>query len=278
MALSGLDIFKLLPKTNCGECKFPTCLAFAMKLAGGQAKLEDCPYVSDEAKEKLAEAAAPPIKGITVGKGDKEFRIGEELVMFRHEKRFINPTAMGVLISDSMPEDEITSKVEMVNKDSWERVGQRLEVKLLGVKCESGDASKFSDVLSKIKDSTNLSLMPMTEDAEIMKAALQVIEDRNPLLCCATAENLEAMGSLAKEKGLPLVIKGKGLGDLADLSEKAQKMGLEDLVLDPGTRNLKDTFEAMIAIRRGALTAKFKPFGYPTITFPCEETDDVFFE
>src|SRR5450756_1399777 len=115
MALSGLDIFKLLPKTNCGECKLPTCLAFAMKLAGGQAKLEDCPYVSDEAKETLAEAAAPPIRGVTVGKGDREFKTGEELVMFRHEKRFINPAAIGVLISDTMSEEEMEAKIEAVS-------------------------------------------------------------------------------------------------------------------------------------------------------------------
>ena len=277
MALSGLDIFKLLPKTNCGECKLPTCLAFAMKLAGGQAKLEDCPYVSDEAREALAEAAAPPIRGVTVGKGDKEFKTGEELVMFRHEKRFINPTAIGVLISDAMSDEEIAAKVGQAAGDSWERVGQQLEVKLLAVKCESGDAGKFKAALEKAK-SSGLSIMPMTEDAGLMGEALNVVGDSNPLLCCATAANLEAMAGLAKEKGLPLVLKGEGLDSLADIAEKAEAMELKDLVLDPGTRSLKNTLEALIAIRRGALTAKFKPFGYPTITFPCEETDDIFFE
>ena len=98
MALSGLDIFKLLPKTNCGDCKLPTCLAFAMKLAGGQAKLEECPHVSDEAKAALADAAAPPIAEIIVGQGAKEFKTGAELVLFRHEKRFVNPTAMAILV------------------------------------------------------------------------------------------------------------------------------------------------------------------------------------
>ena len=36
MALSGLEIFKKLPKTNCKDCGFPTCLAFAMQLAAGK--------------------------------------------------------------------------------------------------------------------------------------------------------------------------------------------------------------------------------------------------
>lgn len=277
MALSGLDIFKLLPKTNCGECKLPTCLAFAMKLAGGQAKLEDCPYVSDEAKETLAEAAAPPIRGVLVGKGEREFKTGEELVMFRHEKRFINPAAIGIFVSDAMPDDEIGAKIDGAAKDSWERVGQQLEVKLLAVKCESGDAGKFKAALEKAKAS-GLSVMPMTEDAGLMGEALDVLGDVNPLLYCATAANLEAMGGLAKDKGLPLVLRGDGLDSLADLAEKAEAMELKDLVLDPGTRDLKATLEALIAIRRGALTAKYKPFGFPTVTFPCEEADDIFFE
>ena len=42
MALTGLQIFKLLPKTNCGECGIPTCMAFAMKLAAKNADLAAC--------------------------------------------------------------------------------------------------------------------------------------------------------------------------------------------------------------------------------------------
>lgn len=278
MALSGLDIFKLLPKTNCGECKLPTCLAFAMKLAGGQAKLEDCPYVSDEAKASLADAAAPPIAEVIVGQGAREFKTGAELVLFRHEKRFVNPTGMAVLVSDAMSDDELTARVEEATKDSWERVGQQLEVKLLAVKCESGDGGKFADLLKKIAGMSDLALMPMTEDVDVMKAAIDAVGDKNPLLYCATAANLDAMCALAKEKGLPLVVKGDGIDSLAELSEKAMGMGLKNLVLDPGTRDLKSTLEALIAMRRGALNTKFKPFGFPTITFPCEETDDLYFE
>ena len=74
MAMSGLQIYKLLPKTNCKECGFPTCLAFAMKLAAQQVELSDCPYVSDEAKEALSAAAAPPIRLIKMGTGSQEFK------------------------------------------------------------------------------------------------------------------------------------------------------------------------------------------------------------
>ncbi|MDD5748948.1 MAG: acetyl-CoA decarbonylase/synthase complex subunit gamma [Actinomycetota bacterium] len=277
MALTGLDIFKLLPKTNCGECKFPTCLAFAMKLAGGQAKLDDCPYVSDEAKAALSEAAAPPVLGVEIGKGDAAFKTGEELVLFRHEKRFVNPTAIGILIPDNLPEEEISKRIDEASKDSWERVGQHLGVKLIAVKCLSGEAEKFKGVLEKAKAS-GLAIMPMCEDAGIMREAVAVIEDTKPLLYCATSANIDDMCAIAKEKKLPLVVRGENLDSLAELSEKASGAGVEGIVLDPGTRNLKETFFSLVSIRRAALQKKFQPFGYPMIALPCEETDDPFFE
>ena len=177
-----------------------------------------------------------------------------------------------------MSDDELKAKVEEAGKDSWERVGQQLEVKLLAVKCESGDAGKFKDVLTKVAGMSDLALMPMTDDPEVMKAAVEAVGDKNPLLYCANAANLDAMGALAKEKGLALVVKGDGIDSLAEIAEKAMGMELKNLVLDPGTRNLKETLEALVAMRRGALNAKFKPFGFPTIVFPCEETDDIYYE
>ena len=91
MALTGLEIFKLLPKTNCQECGFPTCLAFAMNLCAGKIDLSACPYVSEEAKAKLAETEQPPVIPVTIGVGDKAFKVAGETVMFRHEKRSENP-------------------------------------------------------------------------------------------------------------------------------------------------------------------------------------------
>lgn len=89
MALTGIQIFKLLPKTNCKECGVPTCLAFAMNLASGKAELDSCPYVSDEAKEKLAEASAPPIRPVKLGKGVRQRVTGGETVLYRHEKNIL---------------------------------------------------------------------------------------------------------------------------------------------------------------------------------------------
>ncbi len=93
MALTGLQIYKLLPQTNCKECGFPTCLAFAMKLAAKQAELSACPYVSEEAKAQLDAAAAPPIRLVSVAGPGHRVEVGNETVIFRHEKTFYHRRA-----------------------------------------------------------------------------------------------------------------------------------------------------------------------------------------
>ena len=122
MGLTGIQIFKMLPKTNCGECGVPTCLAFAMNLASGKAELASCPYVSDEAKEKLAEASAPPIRPVALGAGMRAFKTGGETVMFRHEKTFFNPTGVGAVIRSDMDAAELDKKLKEWNAFQFERV------------------------------------------------------------------------------------------------------------------------------------------------------------
>ena len=89
MALTGLDIYKLLPKTNCKKCGRPTCLAFAMQLAQKKANLSDCPDVSEEAKKVLGAASAPPIKLVTVGTGAKKQRLVRKMYYSDMKKNFI---------------------------------------------------------------------------------------------------------------------------------------------------------------------------------------------
>ncbi len=278
MGLSGLDIFKKLPKTNCGECKFPTCLAFAMKLAGGQASLDDCPYVTDEVRAELAESSAPPIRGVSVGVGDDAFKVGEELVMFRHEKTFFNPSVFAVLVSDDMDDGQVESLVKQAVDCEHERVGVILKVGAVAVKSASGDAGKFAALVGKVKGLTAKPLLLMSEDAAVMAAGVDAAGDCKPLICAATEANVDAMGALAVEKNLPLVVRSADLEKLAELSDKLTGMGVKDLVLDPAPRAPKESFTDMVALRRAALKDKNKSFGYPTITFPCEESSDELYE
>ena len=90
MALKGLDIFKLTPKTNCKECGNPTCMAFAMKVAQGAIPIDKCPHMSEEALAALSDATAPPMKSLKVGTGAAEHTLGGETVLHRHEKTFVS--------------------------------------------------------------------------------------------------------------------------------------------------------------------------------------------
>ena len=128
MALTGLQIFKLLPKTNCKKCGMPTCLAFAMALAQKKSSLDDCPFASDEAKAALAEAAAPPMRQVKFGTGEHEVKLGAETVMFRHEEKFYSPAVVAVTVSDKLTGDDLKARIDAINALQFERVGQQIGV------------------------------------------------------------------------------------------------------------------------------------------------------
>ena len=96
MALSGLDIYKLLPKTNCKQCGYATCLAFAMALAKKAVDIDKCPFLSEEAKRILESSSLPPIRLVTIGFGDTKLEVGNETVMFRHEEKFHRPCGSSI--------------------------------------------------------------------------------------------------------------------------------------------------------------------------------------
>lgn len=275
MALTGIQIFKLLPKTNCKECGVPTCLAFAMNLASGKAELDACPYVSDEARAQLAEASAPPIRPVVVGKGVRKATAGGETVQYRHEKTFYNPTLLAAAVPSDMAADALAAKLKEWNALQYERVGLNLRPELVALKDVSGDAAAFGALAKQIAETSEFNLILMSENVDVMKAGVEAAGFKRPLIYAATADNVDAMGALAKEKDLPLAIKGDSVEALAPLSDKLTGMGLKDLVLDPGSREPKQANEDMIAIRRAALKNGNRSVGFPTITFPCEMADNL---
>ena len=275
MALTGIQIYKLLPKTNCGECGVPTCLAFAMNLAAGKAELAACPDVSEEAKAELADAAAPPIKVVEIGTGERKLKIGGETVLFRHEKTFVNPPGIAVLVTDEMGDEEVAGRLERFKTLEYERVGLTLRADLIAVKSLTGDAAKFEALVTRVKSETDAGIILMAEDASVMEAGLKVCADRKPLIFAATKENADAMSGLSKEHGCPLAVRGNGLDEVSELTTKLTEDGLKDLVIDSGARAIRKALEDQIFIRRGALLKKYKPLGFPTIALPCEMTDDL---
>jgi len=245
-----------------------------MNLAAGKADLSACPYVSEEAKALLAEAAAPPIRPLNIGSGDNAVKIGGETVLFRHEKTFVNQPGFAILFSDAMPEAEVNARLIRFKELKYERVGLVLRPEMIAVKNESGDPRKFEALINKVKTETDAALILMSDNAETLTAGVKACADRVPLIYAATHNNSETLANLAKEYHCPLAIKADNLETLSQLSDKLTASGLKDLVLDSGSRTVRRAFEDQIFIRRAALVQKNRSLGFPTITFPCEMTED----
>jgi acetyl-CoA decarbonylase/synthase complex subunit gamma len=278
MALSGLDIYKLLPggikpphpKANCKECGFPTCLAFAMKLAAKQAELKLCKYVSDEAKEKLEASAAPPIRLVALTAGDRKTQAGNEIVLFRHEKTFFNRPGLFVRVKDTLPAADAKMLIDAVAGYVVDYVGINLTMDGLAVEAASGDAGKFAEMV-KLAAAAKIPLILMAKDKAVMEAGVNAAAPVVPLLYAADESNWQGMAELAKAKKAPLALKGKGdLGALANLADQVKGTGLEDLMLDPGTRGFADSLQIATQMRRLAIKANQRACGFPLITFPGE--------
>jgi acetyl-CoA decarbonylase/synthase complex subunit gamma len=272
MALTGVEIFKLLPKTNCKKCGFPTCLAFAMKLAQRQASLDLCPDVSEEAKQKLGEASAPPVRPIMLGSGDLAVKMGEETVLFRHDKRFVNPCAFALEIKDTLSEDKIHNKVEAVLSSEIDRIGQKLRIDAIAVTNDSNDAGRFESAAQNV--ATKAPAIPVilcTTNPQAAESAVKHFADKKPLIYGVDSTNTEAMANIAKTSKATLGVRAQGIEELADMTEKVKSFGVEDIVIDSGARKAKEILEHNTLIRRAAIKKNFKPLGYPVITFAQRE-------
>ena len=265
--LTGIEIYKLMPRTNCGDCNFPTCMAFAMQVAAKKASLEQCPHVSEEAKTALGEAQAPPMRTVRIGAGETEFAAGGETVLFRHEEKFYHPTGIAIRISNALSDAEIDARLEAIGRLRFVRVGEEIGVDLVAIDCEHPDGDCFCSAAKRVSEGTDLPLILWCSDPNVLAPALEAVAARRPLIGPVTDANWEAMASLAAQHKLPVVVRSETLDGLADLTEKLKGKGIEDMVLDPAGADLVDTITKLTELRRLALEKTFRPLGYPTLTF-----------
>jgi len=278
MGLTGIQIMQKLPKKNCGECGFPTCMAFAMKVAAGQADIGACPYVDPAVKEEIAEASAPPVRVVKLGGGEYIYKLGGDTVLFRHEKRFENAPPVGTLISTEMAESEINRRLELYKKLKWERVGMELKPEIIFIE-DKGNKEKFVELVKKVREELSwVAIILGSEDESALKEAITICGDFKPLLYGIKKNNFDKMISIASENRLPVVVIGDTIGETAKLSEEAQKKGLKELVLDTGARSLRELFEDLVIARRCAVKSRFKPLGFPFIVFTQRYADSLLLE
>lgn len=261
MALKGLDIFKLSPKKNCKECGSPTCMAFCMKVAQGAVALDKCPYFSEEAKAKLSEATAPPMKTITVG---NDIKLGGETVLFRHEKTLVNRNRFAVPVCTCMDEAAADQKLADIQKVDYERIGEREYIEFVMVRCEKDSADKWEDLVKKAA-ATGRTLILNCTCPECAKKALAICKDGKPILNGATPENFEEMSAIATEAGVTLGVHADSLSELHDLIARLEAAGNKNLIIDVTGKTVKETFANTVLVRRTALKDGDRTFGYPSI-------------
>jgi acetyl-CoA decarbonylase/synthase complex subunit gamma len=274
MALSGIQIYKLLPGSskdaavkahaNCKECGFPTCLAFAMKLSQKQAELAQCPYVEETSKTQLEASAAPPIRLITLAANGRKLEVGNETVLFRHEKTFFHQPGLFVRVKDTQP--DAAARAKTVANYKVDYVGIDLTLDGIAVEAAGGD---FAATVAAVKEAANLPLILLTTDPATAEAGLKAAAGVDTLLWAATADNWQAMAKLAAQYKTPLVIRAEGgdLSALATLAEQVKETGLENLVLDPGVTGFADSLTAFTQLRRLALKKNERTVGFPLLAF-----------
>ncbi len=270
MALSGIQIYKLLPQTNCKDCGFPTCLAFAMKLAAKQVELELCPHVSEESAAQLSEASAPPVRPMTLKSNGYEVKAGNEVVLFRHEKTFFSRPGLFIRVYGSMSAEEIKAKVEPADRYVVDYVGIDLDVNGFAVQADGGD---LGAAVAAVREVSRKPLILIGNPEEVKAGLDRLDEGETALIAHATADNWEAMASLAKESGSPLAIQADTVDEMVELSEKVQGAGIKDVVLCPSQRGFKGTLIANTIARRMALKKTFRPLGFPILNIPGDVGD-----
>jgi acetyl-CoA decarbonylase/synthase complex subunit gamma len=263
VALKALDIYKLLPKKNCKECGDPTCLTFAMKLAGGKADVDLCPYLDDQAKAVLGATTRPPIRRVRIGVGERSFEVGEEFVLYRHEKTFYHPPGILFEVSDTQSPDEITSITKRVRDESFTRVGTDLRFSGIAVKNRSNATDSFAAAVGIVENVADLPLVLISASTAALSAALVHCGTYRPLIHAATKGNFKEMCALAKQHGCPLVIKAHQLDELAQLAKDCSAEGVQDLVMDLSPASLYEFIASSTGIRQLAITRTAPDLGYP---------------
>jgi len=274
MGLTGIQILKKLPKKNCGECGVPTCMAFAMKVAAGQADIGACPYVDPAVKEEIAEASAPPVRVVKLGGGEHTYKLGGDTVLFRHEKRFESPTLIGTLITTEMDASEVEKRLNYYKKYQWDRVGIKLQPDVILIQ---GKGDAFEGLVKKVREEIPwVAIILKSEDLNSLSKGIEVCGDFKPAIF--SEEFSGDLINLAKEKKVPLIIKGNTIGDVAKKSEEAIKQGLKEIILDTGARSVREVFEDQVILRKAAIKKRFKPLGFPTIVFTYRYADSLVME
>ena len=278
MALTGLQIFKMLPggkkepDSNCKKCGFPTCMAFAMKLAKGDVPADECPYISPSLQNLLDEQKRPPQFEYAVATPKKQLNIGGETVVFRHEKTFHNPTTIAITLKSS--DEKFKAKFKKITSYSIERVGQSFEVPCINLIDDSEDFFKRVKFLSN----KNIAIILTSSSIKRMTEAIKICALNKPIINLTKAKP-ERLAKFQQKFDVVVCLNGKNLEELTKKSQEFRSFGGKKAVFNYIT-SLSRPFEFvkdMTTIRKEAMQNKNENFAYPvmsTINFSFDQYYD----
>lgn len=279
--IGPLDIYALLPKTNCGKCEPGVCMAFAARLAERTISIEECPELFEDkykaSLQKLQEMLKPPVKEVAIGTGESQVKVGGQLVVRRHEYRYFNPVPIAITVDDDMSEIDILKRIKRVEEFGYTYIGKTLKLDMIAVRCVTNDPEKFERAVKKAS-MTKLPLILWCMDPKTMERALSTVSERKPLLYAATEDNWKGMAELASKYGCPLTIYSPGnLKMLKSLTKTILAYGIEDILLDPGAsfgEGIKETINNFTALRNTAIKGGDELVGFPLVGTPLRVWED----
>ena len=273
---SPLEIYSVLDKSNCKDCGYDTCMAFATDILERKIKVQDCTHLMQDPKQaknrdKLIKLITPPQKPVTIGIGERACTIGGEEILMRHQLTFYNETAIFVEIADDDPELEVITKY--LTDLTIGRMGDILTLSGIALRNVSGNKDQFKLAAKKIAETTNLPIMLCCFNTDNLIGAAEEIKDKKPLLYAATKESWEQVGQFAIQKNLPIAIYSNNLDELMSLSATLQKLGVKEIVLDAGTffgpGNLSFTYDNIMQLRTAAINKGDVNAGWPVMGVPA---------
>lgn len=274
IALSGMDIFKLLPRTNCKDCGSPSCLAFAMKIAAKKAELSQCPHLSPESEAKLRELMEPAAKSVNLEKKDKKIVLGGEKVLFRHDESFYNPTAFGIEIPFGLSLQELQKTLKEIEEISIERVGEILSLDFIAL--VQGD-EREEDFIDYVETIDKLSRYPLAVKIKSDSAAASLSEkiDGGGLLIYLNNHSSIDKDLITKlsKCALALPVSDKNEAEKAGIlfNEAGIKRGIAAIEAP----NNAEKLDLLTTIRHQALKAKNRNFSFPTLIWNQQQDDEM---
>lgn len=277
-AVSPIEIYRRLPRTNCKECGEENCMAFAVKLVNMETKLEKCPPLLRESKyrknyEELKEILSPPVKEIEIRSEKSVVKIGGEYVMHRHELTYINPTPIAIDVDDTMTKEELAKRIDITENFKYDYLGRSLTLDLIAVRSVSNSPEEFKRTVNFVASNTNLPLILCSLNPKVIEAGLSVIPDHKPLIYAVTKDNWQDIIEIVHKYNVPVTVFSPGdLDMLMSLTKTLLDNGIEEIALDPGTfvseRGLRYTLSAFTALRWKACNDDYQLAGFPLVGTP----------